>query len=371
MTLDARPSPASTRPPLPTRRFGLTDMHFSRVGLGTWAMGGLGPKMTWGDADDRASKASVLRAVELGINWVDTAAFYGWGHSEEVLGAAIAQLPEADRPYISTKCGLRWGLAERTVRVGTPASIRWELDESLMRLGVEQIDVYYVHWPPEDATPIEEYWGELVDLRRRGKIRAAGLSNHTLAQVEAAEAVGHIDSLQPPFSAIDRDAAQDLIPWCLEHEVAVVNYAPMQNGLLTGTFSEQRVQQLADNDWRKTHANFTGENLARNVALAEAMRPIADKHATTVGCVAVAWTLAVPGVTAAIFGARQPAQVDSMVGAAGLELDYEDMMAIASAIDTTGAGRGPVFVPEAGGAGKGPAGAAAARHDGDISVARR
>jgi aryl-alcohol dehydrogenase-like predicted oxidoreductase len=331
-------------------------MHFTRVGLGTWAMGGLGPKMTWGDADDRASVATVLRAVELGINWVDTAAFYGWGHSEEVLGAAIAQLPEAERPYISTKCGLRWGLAERTVRVGTPASIRWELDESLMRLGVEQIDVYYVHWPPEDATPIEEYWGELVDLRRRGKIRAAGLSNHTLAQVEAAEAVGHVDTLQPPFSAIDRDAAQDLIPWCLEHEVAVVNYAPMQNGLLTGTFSEQRVQRLADNDWRKTHANFTGDNLARNVALAEAMRPIADKHATSVGSVAVAWTLAVPGVTAAIFGARQPAQVDSLVAAAGLELDYEDLAAIASAIETTGAGHGPIFrpvPPQAGTAGGG------------------
>jgi aryl-alcohol dehydrogenase-like predicted oxidoreductase len=225
-----------------------------------------------------------------------------------------------------------------------------------MRLGVEQIDVYYVHWPPEDATPIEEYWGELVDLRRRGKIRAAGLSNHTLAQVEAAEAVGHVDTLQPPFSAIDRDAAQDLIPWCLEHEAAVVNYAPMQNGLLTGTFSEQRVQRLADNDWRKTHANFTGDNLARNVALAEAMRPIADKHATSVGSVAVAWTLAVPGVTAAIFGARQPAQVDSLVAAAGLELDYEDLAAIASAIETTGAGHGPIFrpvPPQAGTAGGG------------------
>jgi aryl-alcohol dehydrogenase-like predicted oxidoreductase len=336
-------SPASS--PLPTRRLGLTDMHLSRVGLGTWAMGGLGPKMTWGDADDTASVATILRAVELGVNWVDTAAFYGWGHSEEVLGAAAAQLPEADRPFMSTKCGLRWGLAERTLRIGTPASIRWELDESLMRLGVERIDLYFVHWPPEDATPIEEYWGELVDLRRRGKIRAAGLSNHNLEQLKAAEAVGHVDVLQPPFSAIDRKAAQDLLPWCLANNVAVVNYAAMQNGLLTGTFSERRVKELADNDWRKTHANFTGDDLARNVALADAMRPIADKHATTVGAVAVAWTLAVPGVTAAIVGARQPAQVGSLVAAAGLELDYGDLAAIATAIEATGAGQGPFLAP--------------------------
>jgi aryl-alcohol dehydrogenase-like predicted oxidoreductase len=358
MTLGDSPAPEPARSALRARRFGLTDMYFTRVGLGTWAMGGLGPAMTWGDADDNASEATIRRAVELGVNWVDTAAFYGWGHSEEVLGAAIAQLPEADRPLISTKCGLRWGLADRTLRIGTPASIRWELDESLRRLGVERIDVYYVHWPPEDATPIEDYWGELVDLRRRGKIRAAGLSNHDLAQLQAAEMVGHVDSLQPPFSAIDRQAAEDLLPWCLEHQVAVVNYAPMQNGLLTGAFSERRVQELPDNDWRKTHANFTGDNLARNLALVDAMRPIADKHGTTVGAVAVAWALAVPGIVSAIVGARQPAQVGSLVAAAELDLDDDDLAAIASAIETTGAGKGPVYTPVRAAVSGDPAGSA-------------
>jgi len=320
-------------------------MHFSRVGLGTWAMGGLGPEMTWGAADDQDSVSTILRAVECGVNWVDTAAFYGHGHSEEVLGATVAKLPAAERPYILTKCGLRWGRADGRERIGDPASIRWELDESLRRLGLDQIDVYYFHWPPEDATPLEEYWGELVELRRRGKLRAAGLSNHNVAQLEAAEAIGHVDTLQPPFSAINRDAAKDLLPWCLEHQVAVVNYAPMQNGLLTGTFSEQRVKELADNDWRKTHASFTGDNLARNVALAEAIRPIAKKHATSISAVSVAWTLAVPGVTAAIVGARKPIQVDSLVAAAKIEFDNDDLAGIASAIETTGAGHGPIFNP--------------------------
>lgn len=351
---DSRAS-AFTRSPLPTRRVGSTEINLTRVGLGTWAMGGLGPKMTWGEADDKASTAAILRAVDLGINWVDTAAFYGFGHSEEVLGSAIAQIAEPDRPYISTKCGLRWGLADRTLRIGTPASIRWELDESLMRLRVDHVDLYFVHWPPEDGTPIEEYWGELVDLRGRGKIGAAGLSNHTLAQVQAAEAIGHVDCLQPPFSAIDRDAATDLVPWCLEHQVAVVNYGPMQNGLLTGAFSEARVRELADNDWRKTHANFIGEKLSRNIALADAMRPIAEKHATTVSAVAVAWTLAVPGITSAIVGARKPSQVDSIAAAADLELDSEDLIAVASAITATGAGHGPVPSPAPGTAAVAPA----------------
>jgi aryl-alcohol dehydrogenase-like predicted oxidoreductase len=214
-----------------------------------------------------------------------------------------------------------------------------------MRLRVDHIDLYFVHWPPEDGTPLDEYWGELVDLRRWGKIRAAGLSNHTLAQVQEAEVVGHVDCLQPPFSAIDRDAAADLVPWCLEHEVAVVNYGPMQNGLLTGTFSDTRVRELPDNDWRKTHANFTGESLSRNLALADALRPIAEKHATTVSAVAVAWTLTVPGITSAIVGARKPSQVDSIAAAAELGLDSQDLLAVAAAIEATGAGHGPLLSP--------------------------
>jgi aryl-alcohol dehydrogenase-like predicted oxidoreductase len=330
---------------LPVRQFGRTGMSFTRVGLGTWAMGGLGPKMTWGSADDTESVATIRRAVDLGVNWIDTAAMYGHGHAEEVVGEAVGQIPEEDCPYISTKCGLRWGLADRTLRIGAPASLRWELDESLRRLKVDRIDLYFVHWPPQDGTPLEEYWATLIEMRRQGKIRAAGLSNHNMAQLQEAEAIGHVDACQPPFSAIEREAAQDLLPWCLAHETAVVNYAPMQSGLLTGMFSERRVKELPDNDWRKTHPNFTGEAFGRNLALAEALRPVAAKHATTVAAVAVAWTLGVPGIMSAIVGARRPDQVDSLVAAGTLELDYDDMTVIARAVEETGAGRWPACWP--------------------------
>jgi aryl-alcohol dehydrogenase-like predicted oxidoreductase len=336
---------------LPTARLGTTDMSFSRVGLGTWAMGGLGPKMVWGPADDDESDGAIVAAIERGINWVDTAAFYGYGHSEEVLGAVLAKLPEDDRPYVSTKCGLRWGLAEKTLRIASPESLRWELDESLRRLGVDHIDLYFLHWPPDDGTPLEEYWGLFADFRREGKIVAAGLSNHSAAQLEAAEAVSHVDAVQPPFSAIDRTAAGELIPWCLDHDVAVVNYAPMQSGLLSGAFSEERVKALPDNDWRKTNVNFTGEKFQENMQFADALRPIAAKHDCSVGAVAVAWTLAVPGVTSAIVGARRPSQVDLLVTAAALELDTEDLVNIAGAIESSGAGKGPVFSPEPAGDG--------------------
>jgi aryl-alcohol dehydrogenase-like predicted oxidoreductase len=331
--------------PLPVEPIGTSGMLFTRVGLGTWAMGGLGPRMTWGDVDDEDSVATIRSAVEHGINWIDTAAMYGFGHSEEVVGDVLAGIPEADRPYVSTKCGLRWGLAEKTLRIGSPASLRWEVDESLRRLRLGRIDLYFVHWPAEDGTPIEEYWATLVEMRRQGKVRAVGLSNHDVGQLAAAESIGHVDVAQPPFSAIEREAADRLIPWCLEHNTAVFNYAPMQSGLLTGAFSEARVRTLPSNDWRKTHANFIGESLKRNVALADALRPIAEKHDSTVGAVAVAWTLAVPGVTAAIVGARRPSQVQSLVSAATLRLDVEDLESIAQAVETTGAGRGPVFSP--------------------------
>jgi aryl-alcohol dehydrogenase-like predicted oxidoreductase len=342
----ANRSLSASKGSLPARPVASTGMSLTRVGLGTWAMGGLGPKMTWGAVDDEESAGSIRAAVERGINWIDTAAMYGLGHSEEVLGDVIARIPESDRPYVSTKCGLRWGLAAKTLRIGSPASLRWELDESLRRLRLDKIDLYFVHWPAEDGTPVEEYWAVLVEMRRQGKIGAAGLSNHNVGQVAAAEAVGHVDAVQPPFSAIEREAADQLIPWCLQHNTAVVNYAPMQSGLLTGTFSAQRVAALPDNDWRKTHPNFTGDHLRRNVALAEAMRPIADKHASTVAAVAVAWTLAIPGVTSAIVGARRPSQVESLLAAATLELDDEDLMAVARAVEVTGAGRGPVPTPK-------------------------
>jgi aryl-alcohol dehydrogenase-like predicted oxidoreductase len=327
---------------LPVQRLGRSDLWLTRVGLGTWAMGGLGAKMTWGAADDEDSIATIRTAIEAGINWIDTAAMYGLGHAEEVVAAALADYAQEDRPYIATKGGLRWDLADRTLRVGSPASLTWELDESLRRLEVDHVDIYYMHWPAQDGTALEEYWGAFCKMRQSGKARAIGLSNHDVSQLAAAEAVAHVDSLQPPFSAITREALGDLIPWCRENQTGVVNYAPMQSGLLTGSFSEQRVADLPSDDWRKTHDNFTGEHLHQNVGLAQSLKPIAAKHSATVGAVAVAWTLSIPGVTSAIVGARRPQQLDTLKTAAVLQLDSEDLADIARAIETTGAGHGPI-----------------------------
>src|SRR6202167_5524126 len=205
---------------LPTARLGRTDMHLTRVGFGAWAIGGGGWAYAWGNQDDAASIAAIRHAVESGVNWIDTAAVYGLGHSEEVVASALAGLAEPDRPYVFTKGGLVWDPADRSAaprRVGAPASIRTEVEASLRRLGVERIDLYQMHWPAEDGTPLETYWQALLDLKRAGKVRAVGLSNHNAGQLAAAEALGHVDTLQPPFSAIKRDVAAAELPWCDMH----------------------------------------------------------------------------------------------------------------------------------------------------------
>ncbi|HEY7497816.1 MAG TPA: aldo/keto reductase [Vicinamibacterales bacterium] len=330
---------------LPTVALGRTDMKITRVGFGAWAIGGGGWAFAWGDQDDNESIASMRHAVEAGVNWIDTAAVYGLGHSEELVGRVLADLPAADRPYVFTKCGLIWDERNRTAvakRVGRPESIRGEAERSLTRLGVERIDLYQVHWPAEDGTPIEEYWQALLDLKREGKVRAVGLSNHKIDQLERAERLGHVDTLQPPFSPIRRDVAAAELPWCLAHETGVIVYSPMQSGLLTGAFNEARAAALTAGDWRSRSPEFQPPRLQNNLALAGAMRPIAERHRTTVGAIAVAWTLAVPGVTAAIVGARSPQQVDGWLDAATLSLDEEDLSTIAGAIERTGAGTGPV-----------------------------
>jgi aryl-alcohol dehydrogenase-like predicted oxidoreductase len=226
-------------------------------------------------------------------------------------------------------------------RVGRPESIREEAELSLKRLRTDRIDLYQMHWPPEDGTPIEEYWGTLLELRQEGVIAAAGLSNHSAEQVQAAERLGHVDSVQPPLSLINRQAAADLIPWCRDHETGVIVYSPMQSGLLTGAFTAERVAGLPEDDWRRRSGEFT-VNLERNLALAEALRPVAERHGLTQAAIAVAWTLVWPGVTGAIVGARRPDQVDSWLPAADLELTDEDLDELAAAIEATGAGSGPV-----------------------------
>lgn len=332
-------------PSLPTRRLGRTDMEITRVGFGAWAIGGGGWAYAWGPQDDRESVAAIRHALDRGLNWIDTAAVYGLGHSEEVVAKALAEIPASRRPYVFTKCGLVWNEADRRQeprRVGAAASIRREAEASLKRLGVERIDLLQMHWPASDGAPLEEYWQALLDLKQAGKVRAVGLSNHSTAQLEAAEKLGHVDTLQPPFSMIRREAGAAELPWCHAHQTGVIVYSPMQSGLLTGSFSEARARALGADDWRSRNPEFGGEKLARNLRLVEALRPIAERRSVSVGAVAVAWTLTWPGLTAAIVGARSPAQVDGWLPAATLELTATELAEITHAIAATGAGAGPV-----------------------------
>ena len=277
------------------------------------------------------------------MNWIDTAAIYGLGRSEEVVAAAMRDIPKSERPFIFTKCGLIGDKAnpnELPKRVGAPASIRREVEGSLKRLEVEQIDLYQMHWPSNDGTPVEEYWQVLLDLKKEGKIRAAGLSNHNVEQLTAAEKLGHVDTLQPPFSAIKREVGDKELAWCHQHDTGVIVYSPMQAGLLTGAFSKERVAALPKNDWRSRNAEFT-ENLDKNLAVAAAMAKVAARYNVSTASVAVAWTLAWPGVTAAIVGARSPKQVDGWLAAASLTLTTADMEEIGAVIASSGAGTGP------------------------------
>jgi aryl-alcohol dehydrogenase-like predicted oxidoreductase len=318
-------------------------MWITRVGFGSWAVGG-DWAVGWGSQDDKDSVAAIRHAVSRGINWIDTAAIYGLGHSEEVVATALAGIPREERPYVFTKCGLIADPADRKAlprEIGDPASIRQEIENSLRRLKVERIDLYQMHWPAEDGTPIEAYWQTLLDLEKEGKVRAVGLSNHNVEQLEAAAKLGHVDTLQPPFSAIKRAAGAAEIPWCHEHGTGVIVYSPMQAGLLSGSFSAKRAASLPANDWRSRDPEFRGAALRHNLYLAEVMRDIAARRSVEVSAVAVAWTLAWPGVTGAIVGARRAAQVDGWIAAANLSLTASELEQIAGAIDRSGAGNGP------------------------------
>jgi aryl-alcohol dehydrogenase-like predicted oxidoreductase len=319
-------------------------MVLSRVGLGTWAQGGGGWVFGWGPQDDRESEAAIRAAAEAGINWVDTAPAYGHGHAEEVVGRVTAGMSDADRPYVFTKLGRRWDPADPMAPLRTELtadSIQREVEDSLRRLRTERIDLLQVHWPPADGTPAHEYWGAVVRLREQGKIRAAGVSNHSVSQLESAEQVGRIDSLQPPFSMIRRDAAAAEIPWCRAHQAGVIVYSPLQAGLLSGAMTPGRVAAMPADDWRARNAEFTGDRLARNLALAERLRAVAERHGTTQAAVAIAWVLAWPGVTGAIVGARRPEQLQDWMTAGALRLDDADLDELATAIDATQVGTGP------------------------------
>jgi aryl-alcohol dehydrogenase-like predicted oxidoreductase len=329
---------------LPTRSLGSSGLEITTVGFGAWAVGGGGWAFGWGPQDDDASLGAMRRALELGVNWIDTAAVYGLGHSEEVVGRLLRDLPADQRPFVFTKCGLVWDEADRMApprRVLRSDSILTEVEASLRRLGVERVDLYQFHWSDETGTPVEDSWATMARLVEAGKVRAIGVSNFDVALLQRCEGVRHVDSLQPPFSMIRRNVAAREISWCAEHGTGVICYSPMQSGILTDSFDATRVAALAADDWRRNASEFQRPQLDRNLALRDALRPIARRHGTTVSAVAVAWTLAWPGVTGAIVGARSPQQVEGWVGAATLDLPAADLEEIAAAIERTGAGSGP------------------------------
>jgi aryl-alcohol dehydrogenase-like predicted oxidoreductase len=306
------------------------------MGGGGWAFG-------WGPQDDLLSAAAVRHAVDLGVNWVDTAAVYGHGHSEKVVGKAVRALPEAERPYVFTKCGPAWDESDRMKDAPSdlrPESIRRQCEASLRRLGLDHIDLYQFHWPDEDGVPVEESWATMAALADEGKVRWCGVSNFSIELLERCEAIRHVDSLQPPFSLIDREVASRELPWCRQHGTGVIVYSPMQSGLLTSAFSRERVAALPVDVWRARDDEFREPSLSRNLTLRDLLRPIAERLGATVEAVAVRWVLEWEGVTGAIVGARSPEQVDGWIGAASLDLGDKDLDDIATAIVASQAGSG-------------------------------
>jgi aryl-alcohol dehydrogenase-like predicted oxidoreductase len=333
---------------IPTRPLGSSGLQVTTVGFGAWAAGGGGWAFGWGPQDDEASIAAMRRAIELGVNWIDTAAVYGLGHSEEVVGQFLRGIPAADRPFVFTKCGLVWDEADRMKparRISSPAAIREGCEDSLRRLGVERIDLFQFHWPDESGVPTEDSWDEMIRLIEQGKVRLGGLSNFDVPRLERCEALRHVDSLQPPFSLIRREVGVREIPWCAAHRTGVICYSPMQSGLLTDRFTRERLDRMAPDDWRRKAVYFQEPNLTATLSLRDALRPIADRHGASVASVAVAWTLSWAGVTGAIVGARSAEQVDGWIDAASIVLTREDLDEIGRAIERTGAGAGPSRPP--------------------------
>jgi aryl-alcohol dehydrogenase-like predicted oxidoreductase len=308
-----------------TRTLGNSDLKITRVGFGAWAIGGTGWQFAWGAQNDNDSIAAIHRALELGVNWIDTAAIYGLGHSEEVIARAL-QSWSGPRPYVFTKCGLRWDAQGNVQKVLTRDSIRREIEDSLRRLSVDVIDLYQIHWPPDPDSPaLEEAWSTLADLKRQGKVRWIGVSNFNVSQLKRAKKIAPITSLQPPYSLIHREVEEDILPYCLREGIGVIVYSPMASGLLTGAMSRDRISKLPTDDWRKGHSDFAEPDLSRNLDLVEHMREIANRHHRTVGEVAIAWVLRNSAVTGSIVGARNPRQAEGVMRAGDLRLNDKEV----------------------------------------------
>jgi aryl-alcohol dehydrogenase-like predicted oxidoreductase len=310
-----------------TTELGATGMEISRVGLGAWAIGGAEYDWGWGEQDDDDSIAAIHRALELGVNWIDTAAQYGFGHSEQVVGRALAGLDQ--RPFVFTKGGQPEGPNRTTLQSLKRDSLLRECEGSLGRLGVDAVDLYQIHWPiPEDE--IEEGWTALVELREQGLARHVGVSNFSVEQLRRVQAIAPVETLQPPYSLLEREAEPEILPFCEREGIGVIVYSPMASGLLTGTMTRERIESLPDDDWRRRSERFREPQLSRNLELVERLKRVAERHGVSPGAVAVAWTLHNPAVDGAITGFRRPDQVEPILAAAELELGEDDLAELES-----------------------------------------
>jgi aryl-alcohol dehydrogenase-like predicted oxidoreductase len=312
-----------------TKQLGNSDLQLTTIGFGAWAIGGGDWQYAWGPQDDKDSVKAIHRALDAGINWIDTAAVYGLGHSEEIVGKALRST--SAHPYVFTKCGMTWGLEGENDRkiVQTLKKIREEVEQSLRRLQVETIDLYQIHWPVPDSE-IEEGWTAMAELQREEKVRWIGASNFNVGQMERALKIAPITSLQPPYSMINRAAEPEILPFCQEHGIGVINYSPMQSGLLTGAMTKERVASMPSDDFRRNTKQFQEPRISRNLQLAELLRSIGKRHSVEPGVVAIAWTLHNPAVTAAIVGGRNAKQVDGTLPAATFRLSDTEFTEIGS-----------------------------------------
>jgi aryl-alcohol dehydrogenase-like predicted oxidoreductase len=313
---------ATAQTKMMTTELGQTGMEITRMGFGAWAIGGGSWEFGWGPQEDDESVAAIVRALDLGINWIDTAAAYGFGHSEEVVGRAIAE--SGKRPYIFTKASLLNDGTGKVIHSLKRDSILREAGDSLRRLGVDAIDLYQIHWPDPDED-IREGWAALAELKAQGLVRHIGVSNFDVEQLERVADIAPIETLQPPYSLINRDVERDILRFAKREGIGVIAYSPMGSGLLTGKMTRERIANLADNDWRKSNPSFQEPELSHNLALVERLQVVAKCHDTSPGAVAIAWTLCNPAVDGAIVGFRRPAQVDGLIDAAGVDLDENDV----------------------------------------------
>ena len=308
-----------------TRQLGNSDLHLTPIGYGAWAIGGGNWEFAWGAQDDDESVKTIERALDSGINWIDTAAIYGLGHSEEVVAKALKNSPH--KPYVFTKCSMRWFPDRQIYRSLKAGSLQEEIENSLRRLRIDTIDLYQIHWPnPEDE--IEEGWETLARFQEEGKVRYIGVSNFNVEQMKRVQKIAPITSLQPPYSLLNRKIEDEILPFCLENHIGVINYSPMVSGLLTGKMTAERIKNLPEDDWRKRSANFIEPKLSKNLELVELLREIGNGHNVEPGVVAIAWTLRHPAITAAIVGARRPDQVDGVLPAATFRLSDQEIAKI-------------------------------------------